>query len=191
MRFYEPWPEPYRINTRSKYGPRRHPITGKQSFHHGIDVACPVGTPLIAGADGTVAHKGNGASGGHVLILRHAGNFHTVYYHLKEESHKRIGAQVKAGDVVATSGNTGASTGPHLHFEVRRSREWGNTVDPEQYLQGPFRDRPTRTDTRPDRRARNLRPWDKVKGRPSPGLESLSNSWIARGAHAIRRGLGR
>ena len=190
MRFFNPWPEPYRINKRSPYGPRRHPITGKNSFHHGVDVACPVGTPLIAGADGTVAHKGNGASGGHVLILRHAGNFHTVYYHLKEESHKRIGAQVKAGDVVATSGNTGASTGPHLHFEVRRSRQLGDTENPENFLKGPYRQRPTRTDTRPDRR-RRLRPWDKVVGRPSPGLESLSNSWIARGAHAIRRGLGR
>jgi len=191
MRLYNPWPEPYQINRRSPYGPRkRHPITGKSTFHHGVDVAMPIGTPLIAGADGQIAHKGNGASGGHTLIIRHSGNFHTVYYHLKEESHKRIGARVKAGDVVATSGNTGASTGPHLHFEVRpHSRTWGETDDPVKYLQGPFRERPGAP--RPPRRGAGLRPWSEVEGRPSPGLESLSNSWIARGARAIRRGLGR
>jgi murein DD-endopeptidase MepM/ murein hydrolase activator NlpD len=182
MRFYNPWPEPYTINARSPWGPRRHPITRKQSFHHGIDVAMPIGTPLIAGADGTVAHKGNGASGGHVLILRHAGNFHTVYYHLKEASHKRLGEPVKAGDIVAMSGNTGRSTGPHLHFEVRRSRKWGDTIDPQPLLQGPFRGRPE-APTRPQRPSR--------VGRVSPGLEGLSRSWVARGAHAIRRGLGR
>lgn len=182
MRLYNPWPEPYTVNARSPWGPRRHPITRKQSFHHGVDVACPVGTPLIAGADGTVAHKGHGASGGHVLILRHAGNFHTVYYHLKEPSHLNLGEPVKAGDIVALSGNTGASTGPHLHFEVRRSRQWGDTVDPQPLLKGPFRGRP-QAPTRPQRPSR--------VGRVTPGLEALSNSWIARGAHAIRRGLGR
>ncbi len=189
MRLYNPWPEPYQINPASPYGPRRHPITGEAGkMHYGIDVACPTGTPLIAGADGTIAHKGSGASGGFTLLIRHRGNFHTVYYHLEKPSHLNLNDSVKAGDVVAYSGNTGASTGPHLHFEVRpRSRNWGETDDPEKYLQGPFRGRPQ---TRPSRGSR-LRPWSEVRGKPSPGLESLSNSWLARGAYAIKRGLGR
>lgn len=140
MRLYNPWPEPYSINPRSPYGWRRHPITGKRKFHHGVDVALPVGTPLIAGADGVIAHKGSGASGGYTLLIRHAGNWHTVYYHLQKPSHLNVGDSITAGQVVASSGNTGRSTGPHLHYELRRSRAWGDTVDPVPYLQGPYRD---------------------------------------------------
>lgn len=139
MRLYEPWPVPYTINTRSPYGPRKHPITRKVKFHHGVDVAAPTGTPLIAGADGTIAHKGAGASGGNVLIIRHEGNWHSVYYHLQKPSHRHVGEQVRAGDVVAHVGSTGRSTGPHLHFELRRSRAWGDTVDPVPYFQGTYR----------------------------------------------------
>jgi len=182
MRLYNPWPEPYQINARSPYGPRRHPITGKQSFHHGVDVALPIGTGILAPADGTIAHKGSGASGGFTLLVRHQGNWHTVYYHLNRPSHRNIGERVRAGDIIADSGNTGASTGPHLHFELRRSRAWGNTVDPVPFLKGPFR----KAQERPGRPQRPSR-----IGKVSPGLEGLSRSWIARGAHAIRRGLGR
>ena len=159
MRLFNPWPEPYTVNRRSPYGPRRHPITGKTTMHHGVDVACPVGTPLIAGADGTIVHHGSGASGGYVLIIRHEANWHTVYYHLQKPSHRPKGTQVKAGDLVAYSGNTGASTGPHLHFELRRSRNWGDTVDPMSHLIGPFRsqttpERPQTPAVGPERRNR-------------------------------------
>jgi murein DD-endopeptidase MepM/ murein hydrolase activator NlpD len=130
----QPWPEPYTVNRRSPYGPRVHPITGKRTFHHGIDVAMPVGTPLTAGADGEIVHKGNNGSGGVTLIIRHANNMHTVYYHLQKPSPHREGARVKAGDFVAYSGNTGASTGPHLHYELRRSRKWGDTIDPVPHI---------------------------------------------------------
>lgn len=136
MRLHQPWSDQYTINARSPFGPRRHPITGRNTFHHGVDVAMPVGSPLTAPADGVVAHKGNGASGGVTLIIEHANNFFTVYYHLQKPSHLAVGAQVKQGDLIAYSGNTGASTGPHLHFEVRTpSRRWGQTVDPLTYLQ--------------------------------------------------------
>jgi murein DD-endopeptidase MepM/ murein hydrolase activator NlpD len=181
MRLYNPWPEPYTINKRSGYGPRRHPITGRIKMHHGIDVACPVGTPLIAPADGQIVHKGSGASGGYTLLVRHQGNFHTVYYHLKQPSHRHVGEMVKAGDLIGNSGNTGQSTGPHLHFELRRSRKWGDTVDPQPYLIGPYRQ--GQAPTRPTRPSR--------LGRVTPGLEALSSSWIARGAHAIKRGFTR
>jgi murein DD-endopeptidase MepM/ murein hydrolase activator NlpD len=130
----QPWPDPYTVNARSPWGPRRHPITGKQTFHHGIDVAMPVGTPLTAPADGTVVHKGNNGSGGVTLILRHANNMHTVYYHLQKPSHLRGGATVSTGERIAFSGNTGASTGPHLHFELRNSRRWGDTRDPMPHI---------------------------------------------------------
>ena len=123
------------MNARSGFGWRVHPITGKRTFHQGIDVALPVGTPLTAPADGVVVKKGNGPSGGVTLILKHEDNRHTVYYHLQKPSHLAKGAKVERGDLIAYSGNTGASTGPHLHMEVRRSARWGDTVDPMPYLQ--------------------------------------------------------
>lgn len=137
MRLVEPWPAPYKVNTRSPYGPRRHPITGKVTFHHGVDVAMPVGTPLTAPSPGVVVHKNKTASAGFNLIIRHEGTWHTVYYHLQKPSALAIGAQVQTGDLIAYSGNTGASTGPHLHWELRKSRTWGDTVDPMPYIVQP------------------------------------------------------
>jgi len=136
MKLQKPWPEPYTINARSPFGPRKHPITGRVTMHHGIDVAMPVGTPLTAPADGVVVHKGNGGSGGFTLIIKHAENLHTVYYHLEKPSHLSKGQRVETGDLIAHSGNTGRSTGPHLHMELRRSRRWGDTMDPVPYLKG-------------------------------------------------------
>lgn len=136
MKLQQPWPEPYQVNARSPYGWRKHPITGRRTFHNGIDVALPVGTPLTAPADGIVTHKGSGGSGGITLIIRHASDLYTVYYHLQKPSRFPKGGRVLAGEVIAYSGNTGASTGPHLHWEVRKSARWGDTVDPMPYLQG-------------------------------------------------------
>lgn len=136
MRLSKPWPEGYNINARSPYGWRVHPITKKRKFHHGVDVALPVGTTLVAPADGIVVKKGSGASGGITLILKHADDLFTVYYHLQNPSHLKIGERFRVHDPVALSGNTGASTGPHLHWEVRKSARFGDTVDPVPYLQG-------------------------------------------------------
>jgi hypothetical protein len=137
MKLSQPWPEGYKINARSPYGWRRHPITGRRTFHHGVDVALPVGTPLTAPADGIVTHKGQGGSGGVTLILKHADDLFTVYYHLKVPSHLPKGSRFQRGQVIAHSGNTGASTGPHLHWEVRSpNSRWGTTVDPVPFLQG-------------------------------------------------------
>ena len=132
MRLSEPWPEGYTINARSPYGWRT--LLGKRRFHHGVDVAMPVGTPLTAPADGVIVHKGSGASGGYTLIVKHAPDLFTVYYHLSKPSHLLKGTRVQHGEVIAHSGNTGRSTGPHLHWEVRRSRTWGDTTDPVPYL---------------------------------------------------------
>lgn len=136
MRLVKPWPNGYNINARSPFGPRKHPITGRMTFHHGVDVAMPVGTELRAPADGLIVKKGSGASGGYTLIMKHADNLFTVYYHLQKPSHLAVGARVRRGDIIAHSGNTGASTGPHLHWETRKSVRWGDTVDPVPFLQG-------------------------------------------------------
>lgn len=119
----------------SPYGPRRHPITGQVGkMHHGIDYG---GTfPVLAAQDGIVVHIGwSPRGGGHVVIIKHASNFYTVYYHGRERTHLKKNERVRAGDVVYTSGSTGASTGPHLHFEVRSpTRLWGQTKDPARYI---------------------------------------------------------
>lgn len=136
MKLSQPWPEGYHINARSPYGWRVHPITGKRKFHHGVDVAAPEGTPLTAPADGVVVHKGSGASGGNTLIIKHADDLFTVYYHMQKPSHLLKGTRVERGELIGLVGNTGRSTGPHLHWEVRKSRRWGDTVDPVPYLVG-------------------------------------------------------
>jgi murein DD-endopeptidase MepM/ murein hydrolase activator NlpD len=138
VELFEPWPVGYKVNPRSPYGPRVHPITRKKGFHHGVDVSMPRGTRLIAPADGVVVHKGSGSSGGINVILRHEGTWHTVYYHLQKPCPYDIGAQVKAGNFLAYSGNTGASTGPHLHWELRHSRTWGDSTDPMPHVVGPY-----------------------------------------------------
>lgn len=134
MRLLPPWPAKYSINARSPYGPRKHPITGRVKMHHGVDVAMPVGTELVAPADGEVVHKGSGASGGFTLILKHAVDLYTVYYHLAKPSMLSVGTQVRAGQLIAYSGDTGLSSGPHLHWECRRSKKWGDTFDPLDVL---------------------------------------------------------
>jgi len=156
----QPWPEGYTINARSPFGPRRHPITGRKSFHHGVDVALPTGTPLVAPADGVIVHKGNGPSGGITLIVKHADNIHTVYYHLQKPSHLAKGAKVERGEVIAYSGNTGASTGPHLHWEVRTSRRFGDTTDPVPFLEAEdtVEDTPVEPTPRPEPVEPNPRP---------------------------------
>ena len=136
MRLSKPWPDGYAINAKSPYGNRVHPITKRKSFHHGVDVAMPVGTQLTAPAYGVVVKKGKSDSGGFTLIIQHADNIYTVYSHLQKPSHLALKAKVAEGDPIALSGNTGASTGPHLHFEVRKSSKWGDTLDPVQFLQG-------------------------------------------------------
>ena len=136
MKLSQPWPEGYSINARSPYGWRKHPISGRRKFHHGVDVAAPVGTELRAPADGVIVHKGSGGSGGYTLIIKHADDVFTVYYHMQKPSHLLKGTRVERGEQIGLIGNTGRSTGPHLHWEVRKSRRWGDTVDPVPYLQG-------------------------------------------------------
>ena len=134
MQLRQPWPEGYSINARSPYGPRRHPITGRAgTMHHGVDVAGSF--PVTAAGDGVVKHVAFSAKGGgHVVGIEHGANLWTFYYHGAHATRLRKGARVKAGQFIYQSGNTGASTGNHLHFECRLSSRWGHTVDPVPLL---------------------------------------------------------
>ena len=135
MKLHIPWPSGYTINTRSPYGWRVHPITGKRKFHQGVDVAGSF--PVTAACAGKVSKVGwSPRGGGHTVLIDH-GEIVTVYYHGAHKTALKVGNRVKAGDFVYTSGTTGASTGNHLHFEVRkRGGRWGNTMDPVPFLQG-------------------------------------------------------
>jgi peptidoglycan hydrolase-like protein with peptidoglycan-binding domain len=129
MRLSKPWPKEFSVNPNGKYGYRRHPITKKKTFHHGIDVAGVF--PVLAAGDGVVRHIGfDKTGGGNVVGIEHGTNLWTFYYHGAERTALRNGQRVKVGEFIYTSGNTGSSTGSHLHFEVRKSSRWGNTVDP-------------------------------------------------------------
>lgn len=134
MRLVRPWPHGFSINPNGKYGMRKHPITGRQAKHRGIDVA-GVFAVTCAGP-GVVVHIGYSAKGGgHTVIIDH-GEVHTVYYHGAHAARLRVGQRVNTGDFIYTSGTTGASTGVHLHFEVRKRKTWGTDVDPTPYLNG-------------------------------------------------------
>lgn len=132
-RLQNPWPADRSINKRSPYGWRVHPITRKRTFHHGVDVAGRF--PVTAAADGVVTKVGWAPKGGgHTVLIDH-GDIVTVYYHGAQKTALKVGQQVKAGDFIYQSGSTGQSTGPHLHFEVRRpGGKWGDTMDPVQFL---------------------------------------------------------
>lgn len=135
MKLQNPWPEGYSINKNSPFGWRRHPISGKRKFHNGVDVG---GTfSVTAAADGVVSKIGwSPKGGGHTVLIDH-GDIVTVYYHGAHKTKLRKGQRVQAGDFIYTSGTTGASTGNHLHFEVRgRGGRWGDVRDPELYLSG-------------------------------------------------------
>lgn len=111
------WPVVGRIT--SSFGKRISPISGKRSFHTGMDIGCPMDTPVKAAADGKVIFSGWKEIFGNMIIIKHDDGFITVYGHHKENIAKE-NDEVKAGDVIARSGTSGASTGPHLHFEIRK-----------------------------------------------------------------------
>lgn len=131
MKLYNPAPG---RKVTSPYGPRKHPITGQMNkMHHGIDYGGSF--DVLCAGDGIVEHVGwSPKGGGHVVIIKHASDLYTVYYHGREATKLQKGERVRAGQFIYRSGNTGASNGNHLHFECRRSRKWGDSVDPNSYL---------------------------------------------------------
>ncbi len=122
------WPLRGRIT--SGFGNRRDPLSGKRSFHCGVDISSNVGTPIRASADGRVIFSGWKDGYGKVVILRHEGGYITVYAH-NSKNIVDADAIVKRGAVIAHSGMTGAVTGAHLHFEIRK---YVNPLNPMRFL---------------------------------------------------------
>lgn len=114
----------------SKFGSRVSPITGIRQLHSGLDIANRVGTPINATADGVVSFVGDRGAIGIVVNIDHGHGIVTRYGHLSKALVTK-GQRVKRGDVIAEMGNTGRSTGPHLHYEVRLD---GTAVDPVKYI---------------------------------------------------------
>jgi murein DD-endopeptidase MepM/ murein hydrolase activator NlpD len=120
------WPLRGKIN--SPFGTRVHPVFKTKSFHSGIDIASPQGTPVKAAAPGEVLFEGWMRGYGRVVIIDHGRDYSTVYAHMSSTRVKE-GAVVKAGTVVGAVGDTGTTTGYHLHFEVRVGSAAKNPLD--------------------------------------------------------------
>jgi murein DD-endopeptidase MepM/ murein hydrolase activator NlpD len=113
-----------------RFGMRRDPFTGMRRFHNGVDLAAPVGTPVFASMSGKVAMLGYNPTYGKYLILTHPEGFQTLYGHL-DAFRVQKGQSVKQGQRIADMGNSGYSTGSHLHFSIFRR---GEPIDPFEYL---------------------------------------------------------
>lgn len=114
--------------TSSPFGWRDHPLLHERRFHTGVDYAVPVGTPVHAAQAGKVIFIGTQGGYGKLLVIQHNTEYKTYYAHLSAFAKGLAeGSRVSSGDVVAYTGNTGLSTGPHIHFEIRR---YGKPVNP-------------------------------------------------------------
>ncbi|BBO72596.1 hypothetical protein DSCW_00130 [Desulfosarcina widdelii] len=114
----------------SRFGRRESPFTGRREFHRGLDIANRAGTPIIAPADGIVTYAARKGLMGNMVAIDHGFGMVTRYGHLKKFLKKK-GERVKRGETIALMGNTGRSTGPHLHYEVRLN---GVAVNPMNYF---------------------------------------------------------
>jgi len=130
-RGYTPTIWPVLGKLESGFGGRRNPFGGSgYEFHSGQDIEAPPGTPVVAGASGTVAFVGWQNGYGQLVVVDHGGGLSTRYGHLSHID-VELGQTVKRGEFVGRVGSTGRSTGPHLHYEVRINDE---PVNPLQYL---------------------------------------------------------
>lgn len=112
----------------SGFGMRFHPVLGYTRMHKGMDFAVPVGTPVMAAGSGTIRFEGREHGYGNFLLINHGNGYSTAYGHLSRfAAGLHNGSHVRQGQVVAYSGNTGITTGPHLHYEIRVN---GNQVNP-------------------------------------------------------------
>ena len=111
------------------FGEVQSPISECMTEHAGIDFPAPIGTPVLAAADGTVIEADFTMKYGNYVIIEHADGFSTVYAHMDEILCEK-GQEIAKGDEIGTVGSTGRSTGPHLHFELRLD---GEPQDPADY----------------------------------------------------------
>lgn len=124
------WPVIGKIT--SGFGMRPHPLKNEDSFHSGVDISVPPGTPVRATADGIVVYSGWSYGNGNVVVIEHGNSFSTLYAH-NSKNLVTVGQKVKRGDIIALSGTTGDVSGPHLHYEVWVNRR---PVNPEKFLRG-------------------------------------------------------
>lgn len=114
----------------SPFGNRKNPFTGAPSYHFGIDLSAKPNTQIRAPKEGIVEKKGYNNVFGNYLLIKHEHGYKTFYGHLNEIL-VQYNMTVKAGETIALSGDTGITTGPHLHFEIRLDN---NPVDPQEYI---------------------------------------------------------
>ena len=114
----------------SPYGYRDHPVREERKFHTGVDLSVPSGSAVKATADGIVSFAGWTENSGIVVVAEHGHGFSTAYAH-NRKALVRVGQRIARGDVIAMSGSTGVSTGPHVHYEIWR---YGRSADPVGFL---------------------------------------------------------
>ena len=112
------------------YGLRIHPILKKEMLHRGVDFKAPLGTPIVATADGVVESAGEQKLYGLKVVIQHDGEYKSLYAHLSEIKVK-AGEKIRKGTVIGRVGSSGISTAPHLHYEIIKD---GAPVDPAEYL---------------------------------------------------------
>ena len=118
------------IHVNSRYGTRVHPVSRKRTTHHGVDLRASMNTPVYSPASGVVTYSGWMNGYGKIVIIDHGGGYTTRYAHLNRWIVSK-GTKVKKGQLIAKTGNTGISTGPHLHYEIRKN---GSSIDPTSTL---------------------------------------------------------
>jgi murein DD-endopeptidase MepM/ murein hydrolase activator NlpD len=126
------WPVPGNYSISSLFGNRIHPISKEYKMHTGIDIQSARKTDFVAAQTGTIIFSNWFAGYGKAIIIDHGGGYTTLYAHL-DVINVEVGQVVKKGQIIGKTGNTGYSTGPHLHFEVRMN---GDYVDPLTYVKG-------------------------------------------------------
>lgn len=119
----------------SPFGYRQHPILGRKLFHRGIDIANDLGTPVFCTGDGVIVKSSWDARYGRYIRVRHSGGYESKYAHLSKVLVK-TGAIVESGQMIAEMGNTGKSTGSHLHYELKRNNR---LLNPYRYMNATYK----------------------------------------------------
>ena len=114
---------------------REHPVLGYTRAHRGIDYASPLGTEIYAVGDGTITMRGWSGGYGNIVRIRHANGYETGYGHMNGfASGQSVGSYVRQGEIIGYVGSTGLSTGPHVHFEMKKN---GSYVNPAEEIVPP------------------------------------------------------
>ncbi|MDT0608151.1 M23/M56 family metallopeptidase [Croceitalea rosinachiae] len=139
------------------FGPAKSPFTNEMEFHQGIDLVASTGKDVKASANGTVKVSSLGFNNGNYILLEHENGYLTKYMHLNDRVAK-VGDQVKSGDVIGHVGNTGKSTGPHLHFEISKS---GKSLNPESLI--PFKSLKKAIETKKPPAKKSVKTYKKIE----------------------------